>query len=49
MSEIERLAEVHRWLRYAREDLVAAEAVLVQETSCPAMPAGWPNSLPKRH
>ena len=35
MSESERLAEVHRWLRYAREDLVAAEAVLVQEDVMP--------------
>ena len=35
MSEIERLAEVHRWLRYAREDLVAAEAMLVQEEVMP--------------
>lgn len=25
MNETERLAEVLRWLRYAREDLVAAE------------------------
>lgn len=28
MSEAERLAEVHRWLRYAREDLQAAEAIV---------------------
>jgi len=28
MSEAERLAEVHRWLRYAREDLAAAEAIV---------------------
>jgi hypothetical protein len=28
MSEAKRLAEVRRWLRYAREDLVAAEVMV---------------------
>jgi HEPN domain-containing protein len=28
MSEAERLRETRRWLRYARQDLVAAEAML---------------------
>ena len=29
MSDPEWLAEVQRWLRYAREDLTAAEALLL--------------------
>lgn len=35
MSESERLALVHRWLRYAREDLLAAEAMLGQQSFWP--------------
>jgi HEPN domain-containing protein len=35
MSETEHQAEVQRWLRYAREDLVAAEALVGQRTIAP--------------
>ncbi|NUM78675.1 HEPN domain-containing protein [candidate division KSB1 bacterium] len=35
MNEPERLALVHRWLRYAREDLLAAEAMLGQQSFWP--------------
>jgi hypothetical protein len=35
MSETEHNAEVQRWLRYAREDLVAAEALVGQRTVAP--------------
>jgi HEPN domain-containing protein len=35
MSETEHQAEVQRWLRYAREDLVAAEALVGQRTVAP--------------
>jgi len=35
MSEAERIAEVQRWLRYAKEDLVAAEAVVGQQQMVP--------------
>ena len=32
MSESERLAEARRWLRYAREDIEAAETLLAEQT-----------------
>jgi HEPN domain-containing protein len=35
MNERERLALLHRWLRYAREDLLAAEAMLGQQNFWP--------------
>ncbi|GAB4466572.1 MAG: HEPN domain-containing protein [Anaerolineae bacterium] len=35
MSETERLAEVRRWLRYAREDLSAADAMVGQPDIAP--------------
>ena len=35
MNETERLAEVRRWLRYAREDLVAAEVMIGQQEMVP--------------
>ena len=35
MNETELLAETRRWLRYAREDLVAAEAMLEQGDIAP--------------
>jgi len=35
MNEAERMAEVQRWLRYAREDLATAEAVLGQRGIVP--------------
>jgi len=35
MSEGEGLSEVQRWLRYAREDLTAAEALIAQEAVAP--------------
>jgi HEPN domain-containing protein len=35
MSEAERLAEVRRWLRYAHEDLVAAETMIEQPEMVP--------------
>jgi HEPN domain-containing protein len=35
MNEAERLALVQRWLRYAREDLLAAEAMLGQQNMWP--------------
>jgi HEPN domain-containing protein len=35
MSEAERLAEVQRWLRFAREDLAAAEAMVGQQAVTP--------------
>ena len=35
MNETEHLAETRRWLRYAREDLVAAEAMLEQSDIAP--------------
>jgi HEPN domain-containing protein len=38
MSEPEPLAEVRRWLRYAREDLEAAESLLAEETHAPRHP-----------
>jgi hypothetical protein len=49
MNEPEHLALVHRWLRYAREDLLAAEAMLVNKAFGPAMLVGWRNKLPKKH
>ena len=38
MNETERLLLVHRWLRYAREDLLAADAMLTQ-------PDFWPRHV----
>jgi len=35
MNETERLAETRRWLRYAQEDLEAAETLLQQQTVVP--------------
>jgi HEPN domain-containing protein len=35
MSEAEHLAEVQRWLRYAQEDLIAAESLIGQRTIAP--------------
>ena len=35
MNEAERVAEVRRWLRYAEEDLLAAEAALEQPSMVP--------------
>ena len=35
MNETERVAEVRRWLRYAEEDLLAAEAALETESMVP--------------
>jgi hypothetical protein len=32
MSEAEHIAEVRRWLRYAQEDLIAAESLIVLQT-----------------
>ena len=32
MSEAEHIAEVRRWLRYAREDLIAAESLIGKRT-----------------
>jgi predicted NAD/FAD-dependent oxidoreductase len=40
MSEAERQAEVHRWLRYAHEDLAAAEAMLGRPEMMPLYFAG---------
>jgi hypothetical protein len=49
MNDPERLALVHRWLRYAREDLLAAEAMLGQQSFWPRHLAGWRNKPPKKH
>lgn len=50
MNEPEHLELVHRWLRYAREDLLAAEAMLGRnQVFGPAMLVGWHNKLPKKH
>lgn len=35
MNETERLEEARRWLRYAREDLIAAEAMIGQQAMVP--------------
>jgi HEPN domain-containing protein len=40
MSEAERWAEVQRWLRYAREDLLAAETI-VQDWEMAPRHACW--------
>lgn len=35
MSDTEQLSEVRRWLRYAREDLEAAETLFAQQSVVP--------------
>lgn len=35
MNDTERIAEVRRWLRYAEEDLLAAEAALEAKGMAP--------------
>ena len=48
MSSSELLDELRRWLRFAREDLEAAETLLAEKGSVPGTSAGLPNKRQKR-